>query len=231
MAREYARYLTKTHRDGDWCKLTTAHHDCYMALLSSEDLTWAGVAPYMPARYAGLASDLTEAKVLKLWEGLAAARMLVIDRSTGEVLARTFLRHDNVLAKPNLTKAFISAFGRVRSARIKKAIRLELGKLFKDRPSLAGWKQLEELLPELFRELFQESVGTVPETVRGTDPGTNPGTDAGPSFNPSISQTVKPSPRVNSPAPEVAADEIRDVDTDSIAAQLADALDLERATR
>lgn len=185
MAREYARYLTKTHRDGDWQKLTTAHHDCYMALLSSEDLTWAGVAPYMPARYAALASDLTEAKVLKLWDGLASARMLVIDRSTGEVLARTFLRHDNVLAKPNLTKAFLSAFDKVRSNRIRKAIRVELGRLFRDYPKLAGWKQLEEQLPELFGELFAEQFGgTVPETVRGTDAGT----DAEPSFKLSNSQ-------------------------------------------
>ncbi len=156
MAREYARYLTKTHRDGDWRKLSTAHHDAYMALLSSDDITWAGVAPYMPARYAELASDLTEKKVLKLWADLEAVKMLVIDPSTGEVLARTFLRHDNVLAKPNLTKAFIAAFSKIRSTKIKRALRGELGRLFGEHPELAGWKQLEELLPELFGELFRE---------------------------------------------------------------------------
>ncbi|PFG17214.1 hypothetical protein ATK74_1777 [Propionicimonas paludicola] len=156
MAREYARYLSVTHRDPDWHKLSTAHHDCYMALLSSEDLTWAGVAPYMPARYAGLASDLNEKRVLKLWSELEAARMIVVDVATGEVLARTFLRYDNVLAKPNLTKAFVTAFLKVRSEKVKKVVRLELSKLYQEYPDLAGWKQIEELLPELFQELFQE---------------------------------------------------------------------------
>ena len=159
MAREYARYLAKTHRDGDWHQLTTAHHDCYMALLSDEDITWAGVSPYVPSRFAKLAADLNEKKVVRIWAELEAARMLVVDREAGEVLVRTFLRHDNVLAKPNLTKAFIRAFDKVRSEKIRKTIRAELGRLFEDYPDLAGWKQLEELLPELFAELFAECGG------------------------------------------------------------------------
>lgn len=159
MAREYARYLARTHRDDDWHRLTTAHHDCYMALLSDEDISWAGVAPYLPSRFAKLASDLNEKKVLRLWADLDAARMLVVDREAGEVLVRTFLRHDNVLAKPNLTKAFVRAFEKVRSEPIRRVIRSELGKLYEDYPDLAGWKQLEELLPELFQELFSECGG------------------------------------------------------------------------
>jgi len=159
MAREFARYLTSTHRAEDWHKLTTAHHDTYMALLSDEDITWAGVVPHVPARYAKLAADLTDKKVVKLWDDLARVRMLVIDAEAGEMLVRSFLRHDNVLAKPNLTKAFIRALGKVRSEAIRKAIRAELGRLFEEQPELAGWKQLEELLPELFAELFAECGG------------------------------------------------------------------------
>lgn len=157
MAREYARYLTKTHRDPDWATLSTAHHDCYMALLSSEDITWAGVATYAPLRFL-LAADLTEKKVERLWDDLAAKHYLVIDKKAGEILCRSFLRHDNVLAKPNLTKAFVAAYGRVRSATIREAINAELVRLLRDHPKLAGWKQIEELLPELFPELFREAM-------------------------------------------------------------------------
>lgn len=39
---------------------------------------------------------------------------------------------------------------------MKKVVRLELSKLYQEYPDLAGWKQIEELLPELFQELFQE---------------------------------------------------------------------------
>lgn len=156
MAREYGRYLNRTHRDGDWNALTTLQHDCYMALVSSEDVTWAGVLPYSPIRFASFASDLTERKVEKAWAELAERRFLVIDMTTGEILVRTFLRHDNVIAKPNLTKAFITAYGRVRSRKLRDAIKQELSRLLSTEPTLAGWKQIDERLPELFAELLDE---------------------------------------------------------------------------
>lgn len=157
MAREYGRYLTKTHRDPDWAALTTAQHDAYMALASSEDISWAGVVPYVPARFAGFAADMNPKKVEQAWGALAERRYLVIDKTAGEILVRTFIKHDNVVAKPNLTKALISAYGRVRSELIRESIRRELAKLLREQPQLSGWKQFEEQLPELFGELFLES--------------------------------------------------------------------------
>jgi hypothetical protein len=117
MARLFARYLVSTHKDPDWSKLTTLHHDCYMALVSSPDLSWAGVAPYFPARYV-LAADLTERKVARVWDELAALDFLIIDKPMGEVCVRTFLKHDEVLKKPNIVKAFLTALELVRSPRI-----------------------------------------------------------------------------------------------------------------
>lgn len=157
MAREYARYLTNTHVDPDWRELTTSHHDTYMALLSSPDISWCGVVPYIPARFV-LARDLTERKVAKLWDELAEAGMLIIDKSTGEVLVRGFINHDNVVAKPNLTKALLSALDKVRSGELLAAITTELGRLYVRRPDMAGWRQIEELFPELFDELLREGI-------------------------------------------------------------------------
>ena len=156
MAREYGRYLNRTHRDGDWNSLTTLQHDCYMALVSSEDITWAGVLPYSPIRFASFAADLTERKVERAWTELAERHFLVIDMTTGEILVRTFLRHDNVIAKPNLTKAFLTAYERVRSDKLRCAIKHELSRLLGAEPSLAGWKQIDERFPELFRELLAQ---------------------------------------------------------------------------
>lgn len=159
MAREYARYLAKTHRDPDWHALSTAHHDAYMALLSSDDITWAGVVSYAPTRYANLASDLTVRRIEKLWDDLSAERYLVIDKGTGEILVRSFLRHDRVLAKPNLTKAFGRAWLRVRSRNIDAAIGAELARILHEEPNLAGWRHIEEQFPERFGELFGELMG------------------------------------------------------------------------
>lgn len=117
MARLFGRYLVSTHRDTDWHRLSTAQHDCYMALVSSPDLSWAGVAPYFPGRYV-LASDMNERKVAKIWDELAAIDYLIIDKPMGEVCVRTFLKHDDVLKKPNVVKAFLAALELVRSPQI-----------------------------------------------------------------------------------------------------------------
>lgn len=158
MAREYARYLMSTHKSGDWASLSTTEHDCYMALLSSPELEWSGVAPYFPARYASLASDLNTRKVAKAWQALETAGMLVIDRETGELLVRSFLRHDRVFSKPNIVKAFCRAYERVASAKLRGVIRAEIARIHAEEGAshASSWEIIAERLPELFEELFPE---------------------------------------------------------------------------
>ena len=160
MAREYARYLTKTHRDDDWRRLTSLQHDAYMALTSCEDITWAGVVTYAPSRFVGFSADMAnEKKVEKTWAELAERGYLVIDKRAGELLIRTFVKHDNVIAKPNLTRAFCTAYEKVRSDVIRRAIDAELGKLYEAAPDLSGWGPISERLPDLFDELQTQQIG------------------------------------------------------------------------
>lgn len=158
MPRLYARYLASTHRDADWSAMTTMQHDAYMALLSSPELSWAGVIGYFPARYAGFAADLTERKVVKTWDELADLDKLVIDKRTGEVLVRTFIRHDNVLAKPNITKAFCRAYDLIASEEVRSALVDEVARIHDEMGNkfASSWKVMAELLPEQFAELFHE---------------------------------------------------------------------------
>ena len=159
----FGRYLVTTGRDPDWRMLTTTMHDCYMALVSSEDITWAGVVPYFPARYV-LASDLTERKVAKVWDELAALGYLVIDKAVGEVAVRSFIRHDEVLKKPNITKAMCLAFDRIRSPRVAYSILCELGRLMDELgDDLAGFQTMQDYNPDLYT------------MVEGTHYSTGPG--------------------------------------------------------
>lgn len=148
MARKFGRYLVSTGRDSDWASLTTTHHDCFMALVASGDISWCGVVPYFPARYV-LAADLNERKVAKVWDELEALDYLVIDRKFGEVLVRSFVRHDEVLKKPNITKALILAWGRIRSPKVAFSLLCELARLADEQPENAGFQTIREREPDL----------------------------------------------------------------------------------
>lgn len=157
MGREFARYLTTNHHDPDWFEMTTTQHDVYMALVSSPNITWAGVVPYVPQAFAGLAKDLNEKKIVRVWRELEALNKLVIDESTGEVCARTFLRHDKVLSKPNIAIAFCKAFPLVRSAVIRRSITVEVTRLHREHGHewAKSWDIIREQSPELFERVTE----------------------------------------------------------------------------
>ena len=160
MAHRFARYLSSTHDDPDWAALTTLQHDCYMALVSSEVITWCGVLPYIPARFSSFAADLTPKKVASAWGSLERSGLLVIDKKASEVLVRSFVRHDEVMKSPNLAKAFLRAFGKVRSRKIKDALTTEIARLRKENPDWSGWG----VIPEPFPEPFPEGISNKPTT-------------------------------------------------------------------
>ncbi len=158
MARIFARYLVSTHQSDDWAAMTTTEHDCYMALLSSEDITWAGVVPYLPERFAKCASDLSERKVERAWGRLEKLDLLRIDHETGEVLVRSFLRHDAVLSKPNITKAFLRAFPAVHSPVLRATIAAEVRRLYSEHSDewTASWLVIRQSAPELLADDMPE---------------------------------------------------------------------------
>jgi hypothetical protein len=157
MAREYARLLVRIWDDPDWLNLTSNQQITYLALLSSRDLSWCGVAPLLPKRLAGSSTDLTEGKVRKALDELAngPGRLLVADEGTAEVAVRSFVRHDGILKQPNVTKAMVRAIPKVRSKIIQQAITVELGRKFGEDPDLKGWDTLRAEDPELFAKVSE----------------------------------------------------------------------------
>lgn len=152
MARKHARILVTIWDDPEFTALTSVQQVVYFAVISSKDISWCGVNPLLPQRFAGIASDITERKALAAFEMLEARRFVVADRATAEVAARTFVRHDEILRQPNVTKAMGRAYELVRSEVIRDSITTELGRSLRDDPDASGWASLRAAYPELFNE-------------------------------------------------------------------------------
>lgn len=147
MARDHARLKVKIWDNKDFLALRWADQHAYLMLTSSPRLTYCGVLTFVPALFEDNAPDLTPAKLRASVAALAAARFVVHDDRTQELLIRSYVRHDGVLDRINMGKACGSAFELVASSRIREAIGDELRRLMADSPGLPGWKGLAVTSP------------------------------------------------------------------------------------
>lgn len=114
--------------DGDFAALTADEQLVYLMLVSSSDMSYAGVLPLLPKRLAAQTSDLNERRVRAALKGLAAQRYVILDEDTDEICVRTYVRHDGILKQPNVIRALNKAYAKVHSERIREAIRVEMVK-------------------------------------------------------------------------------------------------------
>lgn len=121
MARSHARIHVSIWHNDDFRALSAESQRVYFLILSQPTLTWAGVAPYTPKRWARLAANTTATRVVKAVGELASRRFLVVDEETEEVWVRTFVRWDGVLTQPNVMKAMLADLGAIASHTIREA--------------------------------------------------------------------------------------------------------------
>lgn len=94
MARRYAPILVSIWEDDDFQKLSEGAQRCYLMLLSQRKLSMVGVLPYTPRSWSrGCRYTTTETIEAEL-EELRAARFVIIDHGTDELLIRTVVKHD-----------------------------------------------------------------------------------------------------------------------------------------
>jgi hypothetical protein len=223
MARTEARIFTSIWSDPDFLSLTRDAQGLYMFLLSQRELSYCGVMPLRPSRWAPKAAGLTLADVerdLKELEGTAypspnpapeegaqgAGRrpFVVTDSDTGEIFVRSLLRRDNAWKQPNLLKQAIDSSEEIESQRIRAALLAEVWRLPVDEsPS----EQVKTLIGEWAEMLGQ---GTAyPSPYPHPDPSDNPsgnpsddGTDDG-DGNPSDDPSGNGRPRAGSSNPPI----------------------------
>lgn len=139
MARDHARMQTALHHDAEWKRLDQAAQHTYWMLTTHPDLSYCGVIDYLPSRWLDFASGLTEAKIKAAIRKLERGKYVVVDRKTHELLVRSFIRHDKILARRNMGNACARALGAVHSGVIRDAVLHELGRLWLEDKSRDGW--------------------------------------------------------------------------------------------
>jgi hypothetical protein len=150
MARDHGRFLTASARDADWRRLDQPAQHIYWTLVFNPDLSYCGVIDYLPGRWTELAQGLTEARIKASIRTLERARFVVVDRKTHELLVRSFIRHDKILARRNMGNACGRALGLVHSDLIREAVLHELARLWVESPALDGWAGFKDFDPTAF---------------------------------------------------------------------------------
>lgn len=148
MARDHARIKTSRQRDVDWRGLSVNAQWTYDAVTTSEALSYVGVVDYRPGKIAALAKGQSAKRVEAAVKELEAGNFVVVDWLTEELLIRTYVRHDGVLARVNMGKAMGRSLAKVVSLSVREAILWELARCYKDEPKAQGWVGFADLYPE-----------------------------------------------------------------------------------
>lgn len=150
MARDHARIFVSIWSDPDFRALPVAAQHLYLMALSQPRLSYCGVMDYLPNRLAKLSDKATPRTVSAAARVLERHNFVLTDEDTGEFLLRSFVRHDGLLAMPNMTKAMAKDYCAVLSDVLRDAIDAELRRAYAESPDLAGWKALENHYPDIY---------------------------------------------------------------------------------
>lgn len=125
MARTYAKLKGSIWRDDDWRALPASHQRLYLLLFSQPEISNCGVLPYLPTKWYRMCADTTIADVTNLAADLQAARFVVVDEDTCELLIRTYVKHDQVEAQPKIKAAAVRQYDGIHSNRIRTVLAAE----------------------------------------------------------------------------------------------------------
>lgn len=157
MARDHARIQVARWRDDDFRSLAPDAQHMYDTILSQPGLSYAGVIDYFPGRLATLSKGNTATKVSAAVKKLSVARFVVVDEDTAELLIRSFVRHDGVLARTNMGKAVARAFGRITSPDIRSAVLDELARAYAEGASHSGLSGFAELEADAMADVIDRA--------------------------------------------------------------------------
>jgi hypothetical protein len=130
MPRDYGLIQTNIWAEPTVTSLTPEEQRAYLLVYTQPDLNRCGVLPYTLRRWAGLAKGDSAKRLRAAFRTLEDRRLLVIDESTEELLVRTYIRWDGLLAQPQVVGAMVRDFRTIRSATLTTAVLTELRRIW-----------------------------------------------------------------------------------------------------
>jgi len=134
MARSYAQIHQRIWADPDWRALNIDAQHLYLLLISQPSINLAGVLPMQLRRWASCVSGWQTSQVEGALEALTAARFVVVDEDTEEVLVRSLIRNDGAYKTPGMLKSILKFAEATQSPMLRATLGHELGRL----PALEG---------------------------------------------------------------------------------------------
>ncbi|SES49127.1 hypothetical protein [Actinokineospora terrae] len=129
MARDHARLYLDIWDDADFLALSTPAKLVYLFLFSQRRLTYAGMLDVAVRRWAKSHPDLGLDGVRAALAELDAARFIVVDQDTEELLVRSFVRRDELWRQPNTLRAALRTGFEIVSPILRASLARELRRL------------------------------------------------------------------------------------------------------
>lgn len=129
MARDHARINLQIWNDAEFIELSLVAKMVYVQLFSQVKLSYAGVVDLAVKRWTRPHPDVDLAEMRAALAELDAARFVVIDQDTEELLVRSYIRSDELYKQPNVLRGALRTAFEIESPILRSALAAELRRL------------------------------------------------------------------------------------------------------
>lgn len=165
MARLFGRILSSIWDDEDFLALDDGEQRMYAFLLSQKNLNHAGLLPITLRKWTRKSRNSTRERLVAQLQALDAARFIVLDFDTEEVLVRTLVRNDSVYKQPRVMGAMVSDAREIESLRLRTALLAEIDRIpldeLNDKPGDKGQPSIRNQVAQHIADLHV-SFGPLP---------------------------------------------------------------------
>ena len=169
MARAFGRILSRIWDDKDFLALEPGPQRLYCFLVSQSNLNHAGLLPLTLRKWAKKAAGLTPETVLRDLMVLDAARFVVVDEDSEEVLIRSFVRNDDVWKMPRVMGSMVSGALEIESHRLRRALLAEMDRIPLDELSTEASRTKNGPGPSIQFQVL-EHIETLRRAFKNLDP-------------------------------------------------------------